>query len=147
MRSENETVCPACGTRNRLPVATAGHPRCAKCHTDLPWLVNVDEAEMNNLLHTSTLPVLVDLWAPWCGPCRTIAPALVDLAGERAGTVRIAKVNVDESPGVSARLGVRGIPTMILFRSGREIGRQVGALPGHRIRDWVDSTIGSSAAE
>jgi thioredoxin 2 len=147
MTTTTEAVCPACGTRNRVPVTTAGHPRCAKCHADLPWLVNVNQSELDDLLRTSSLPVLVDLWAPWCGPCRTIAPILVDLATERAGSLQIAKVNVDESPGLTSRMGVRGIPTMVLYHRGNEIGRQVGALPGHRLREWVDSTTSSSAAD
>ncbi|MCP4226378.1 MAG: redoxin family protein, partial [Actinomycetia bacterium] len=89
----------------------------------------------------SARPVLVDLWAPGCGPCRMVAPALATLSEERAGLLRVVKVNVDEVPEVSARLGVQGIPTMVLFDDGAEVGRQVGALPIDRIRAWVDSTL------
>ncbi len=134
-------VCPSCSTRNRLPVVAKGRLRCAKCRTDLPWLVDVSASEFAPVVSTSTLPVLVDLWAPWCGPCRTIAPALVQLAGERAGSLRIAKVNVDDAPGVSESLHVKGIPTMVLFRDGKEIARQVGAVPLASIRTWLDGAL------
>jgi thioredoxin 2 len=89
------------------------------------------------------MPALVDLWAPWCGPCRAVAPALEALAVDLAGSLRIVKVNVDEAPQVSARLGVQGIPTMLLFRDGAEIARQVGALPGDAIRRWGDTSLGT----
>ena len=136
-----ERTCPSCGARNRLPVASGGKPRCGKCHTDLPWLVDVPESDYDAVVTSSTLPVLVDLWAPWCGPCKTIAPALEQLAVERAGRLRVAKVNVDHAPQVSARLGVRGIPTMILYADGKEVARQVGALPGHLIAAWIDRSL------
>ena len=134
-------VCPSCSTRNRTPVVAKGKLRCAKCRTDLPWLGDVSASEFTPVVSTSTLPVLVDLWAPWCGPCRTIAPALVQLAGERAGSLRIAKVNVDDAPGVSESLRVKGIPTMVLFRDGKEIARQVGAVPLASIRTWLDGAL------
>jgi thioredoxin 2 len=137
----SEISCTACGARNRVPVATKGRPRCAKCHADLPWLADVDGSEFDEVVKASSLPVLVDLWAPWCGPCRAVAPALQQLAADRAGTLRVVKVNVDEAPEVSARLGVQGIPTMVLYRDGTEIARQVGALPGDRIGRWVDSSL------
>ena len=133
--------CPACGVRNRLADDAAGRPRCSRCHADLPWLVEAGGADLERIIGRSALPVLVDLWAPWCGPCRAVAPALERLAADAAGSVRVLKVNVDESPEVSARLGVQGIPTMVLFADGREIARQVGALPGDAIRRWVDGAL------
>ncbi len=134
-------ACPQCGARNRVPVATGGHPRCAKCQHDLPWLVDATAGEFSAVVEQSKLPVLVDLWAPWCGPCRAVAPALEQLAVERAGSLRIVKVNVDEEPTVSAQLGVQGIPTMVLYNGGVEVARQVGALPADRIRQWVDNGL------
>ncbi|MEM9608381.1 MAG: thioredoxin [Actinomycetota bacterium] len=94
--------------------------------------------ELDDIIDRSTVSVLVDLWAPWCGPCRTMAPALEELSNERAGTLRIVKVDVDQAPEVSARLGVQGVPTMIVFDDGAEIGRQVGALPLPQLRAWLD---------
>lgn len=132
------TACPSCGTRNRVPTVAAGKPRCASCHHDLPWLVEVGEPDFDAAV-TGTTPVLVDLWAPWCGPCRTMAPVLEQLSRERAGTLKVVKVNVDEWPGISARYQVQGIPTLLLFLNGRLVDRQVGAAPGEALRRWVDA--------
>lgn len=139
-----EIRCSGCGTRNRVPLATTGRARCGRCQRDLPWLVDVGAAELDAVVDASPVPVLVDLWAEWCGPCKMIAPELAALAGERAGSLRILKVDVDEHPEVSARLGVQGIPTMVLYSGGRIIDRQVGAAPGHAIRTWVDGAVAGS---
>jgi thioredoxin 2 len=134
-------TCPGCSTKNRVPVVTGGRPTCAACKTELPWLVDAAGHELSPALERSSLPVLVDLWAPWCGPCKAIAPALEQLAADLAGTVRVVKVNVDHAPEVSARLGVQGIPTMVLYDGGVEVSRQVGALPGPAIREWVQREL------
>lgn len=138
-------TCPKCDASNRVPVVASGRPRCGKCHEDLPWLVDVSTQEFQAVVDDSTVPVLVDLWAPWCGPCRMIAPALEQLAVERAGILRIAKVNVENEPAMSAQLGVQGIPTMVLYSGGVEVARQVGALPADRIARWVDDALLSHA--
>jgi thioredoxin 2 len=120
-----------------VPSSTAsGHPRCASCHVDLPWIVDAGDANFDEIADTSTL-VLVDLWAPWCGPCRTLAPAVESVAGELAGRLKVVKVNVDTAPGISARYEVRSIPTLLLLRNGDLIDRTVGALPEARLLDWV----------
>lgn len=137
-------TCPNCQTRNRVPVVSTGHARCANCKRALPWLVDATQAEFDDLVAKSAQPVLVDLWAPWCGPCKAIAPALEQLAADRAGVLRIAKVNVDNAPNISAKLGVQGIPTMVLYKDGKEIARQVGALPGHRIAAWADAALANA---
>ncbi len=136
-----EVTCPNCGTRNRTPVIAKGRPRCGKCHTDLPWLVDVTTADFDSMVQQSALPVLVDVWAPWCGPCRAVAPILEQLAADRAGTLRVVKVNADQEPSLSSQLGVKGIPTLVLFNKGTEISRQVGALPAHQLHDWLQSAI------
>jgi thioredoxin 2 len=101
-------------------------------------LVEVSTAEFDKVIASSSLPVVVDIWAPWCGPCRAIAPALEQLAIDRAGAIRVIKVNADDEPALSSRLGVQGIPTLLLFNNGNEVSRQVGALPASRIREWID---------
>jgi thioredoxin 2 len=132
------TACPSCGKRNRVPVAAAGRLRCAACHADLPWLVDAAEADFDRAV-AGTVPVLVDLWAPWCGPCRVMAPILEQLSRERAGRLKVVKVNVDESPSISARYQVQGIPTLLLFRDGGLVDRQVGAAPADALRRWLDT--------
>jgi thioredoxin 2 len=139
-------TCPACSVRNRVPNNAAGKPRCASCHADLPWLIEVSGAEFADVIERSALPVLVDLWAPWCGPCRAVAPLLEQLANDRAGALRVVKVNVDQAPEVSAGLGVQGIPTMVMFSGGLEVSRQVGALPADRLRWWADAAVPKSSA-
>jgi thioredoxin 2 len=106
--------------------------------------VEATTAEFDKLIATSSVPVVVDVWAPWCGPCRAVAPALEQLAVDRAGTIRVVKVNADHEPALSSRLGVQGIPTLILFDKGEEIARQVGALPAAQIRSWVDNSVPQS---
>ena len=133
-------ACPACGKRNRLPTSATGLPRCAACHAWLPWLVDADEGSFVAAVGT-TLPVLVDLWAPWCGPCRTVAPGVERAANELAGRLKVVKVNVDVAPSVSARFGVQGIPTLLVLRDGEPIARQVGALPADRLVAWVRGAI------
>jgi thioredoxin 2 len=135
--------CPACGKKSRVPLAAAGIPRCASCHTNLPWLVEAGEADFADAV-TSRLPVLVDLWAPWCGPCRMVAPGVERAAAELAGQLKVVKVNVDEAPGVSARFAVQGIPTLLVLRDGAPIARQVGALPPDQLLAWVRQASSSA---
>lgn len=134
-------ACPDCGAKNRIPVAARGVVQCAKCHARLPWVVDADDATFDEVVGTSTLPVVVDLWAPWCGPCRTVSPLLAELATEYAGRMKLVKVNVDTSPSTQARFGVQGIPTFLLLRENREIGRLVGAHPLTGLRSWFDQTV------
>lgn len=129
-------VCPSCGKRNRVPAAASGIPRCATCHTDLPWLVDAGPADFDDAIR-SRLPVLVDLWAPWCGPCRIVAPGVERAARELAGHLKVVKVDVERAPAVSARFGVQGIPTLLVLRDGEPVARQVGALPPDRLVEWV----------
>lgn len=146
MTNTTEVVCPGCQARNRVPVTASGKPRCGKCQMDLPWLADAVTTDFDQIVATSTLPILVDLWAPWCGPCRTVAPALEHLAQQRAGTLRVIKVNVDNEPAISAKLGVQGIPTMVLYDDGTEIARKVGAMPAPSINLWIDSSLPATAS-
>src|SRR5688572_13159528 len=130
--------CMECGKKNRLPPSAGGTPVCAACKEPLPWIVEATSRELDAMLDAS-VPVLVDLWAPWCGPCRMVAPILEQVARERAGRLKVVKVNVDELPEVSARYGVQGIPTLLLLDHRREIARHVGALPAAAFDRWLDT--------
>ena len=136
----NVVACSVCRTKNRVPLAAAGTPRCAKCHVDLPWLVEADDGEFTAAARTR-LAVLVDLWAPWCGPCKMVAPGVERAAVELAGRLKVVKVNVDDAPGVSARFAVQGIPTLLVLRDGEPVARQVGALPADRLLAWVRDVV------
>src|ERR1700733_3050835 len=113
------TKCKVCGTKNRIPRSAAGSPRCAKCKSALPWIVDAGDETFNEVVTDSHLPVLVDIWAPWCGPCRAVSPALERLAEEFAGRIKLVKINADSAPGVSARFEARAIPTLLLMSGDR----------------------------
>ena len=137
-------VCPECHAIVRVPSARlADHPRCSRCKSELlPGRpVALDGASFP--LHTgrSSLPVLVDFWAPWCGPCRMMAPVLDQLAQRRATRLQVAKLNTDEQAEIAGRLNIRSIPTLILFREGREIARQSGAVNGAALERWLDTAL------
>ena len=130
-------VCPNCGTKNRVRAAADGAPRCGNCREALPWMVDTSDADFSTVADKSTIPVLVDVWAPWCGPCRMVSPALEQLATELAGKLKLVKVNADEAPEVSRRFGVQAIPTLVLMHHGLVIDKQVGAAPALALRSWL----------
>lgn len=136
--------CPNCRAKNRVPAAASGTPRCAKCKTGLPWVADADDASFSSVVEESAVPVLLDLWAPWCGPCRMVSPALETLARERAGQVKLVKVNVDDSPGLARRFDAMSIPTLLVLDRGRVVARQVGALPEHALRRWLEGALASA---
>jgi thioredoxin 2 len=130
-------TCPACGQKNRVPFSRLGDaPRYGRCQAALPppdAPLPVDGAALATLIAESPWPVLLDVWAPWCGPCRAVAPELEKLARAHQGRLVVAKLDSDESPDTAARLGVRGIPTLVLFRGGREAKRVTGAMSASQI--------------
>lgn len=130
------TACPACTKQNRVPSAATGKPTCGACGAPLPWIVEATDATFDDTV-AATVPVLVDLWAPWCGPCRMVTPILEDLARQRAGKLKVVKVDVDDSPQIAARYQVQGIPTLLLLNDGRLTARQTGALPAHALTQWL----------
>jgi thioredoxin 2 len=137
--------CAACGTRNRVPAASSGVAQCAKCHTALPWVTTADDHSFGEVVDAAAIPVLVDLWATWCGPCRTVSPALERLAREFAGRMKLVKVDVDASPQVARRFAVQGIPMLLVMRGGTVVAEQVGAAPEHVLRSWLDKALSASS--
>ena len=140
--------CPACGAANRVPWAKVEQglaPSCGRCKTPLSVdakPITVTDATFSADVERSPLPVLLDMWAPWCGPCRTIAPMVEELAGEMSGRVRVAKLNVDENPATAARFGVQSIPTLLVLQQGREIDRIVGVQPKSEIARRLERVVG-----
>jgi len=121
-------TCADCGAKNRIAPAERGAPHCGTCGKPLPWVVDSNEATF--AVETRAAPtVVVDLWAPWCGPCRIVSPILEELAREHAGRLKIVKVNVDENPGLSRRFDAMSIPTMLVMRGEKVEDRIVGAMP------------------
>jgi thioredoxin 2 len=121
-------TCPACGARNRLRPHATAIPRCARCKAPLPWLVDAEAGTFDEEVR-APVPVVVDFWAPWCGPCRMVSPALERLAQSRAGDVKVVKLNVDDAPELASRYRAMSIPTLVVMRDGEEVDRVVGALP------------------
>ena len=139
--------CPACGQRNRLALDKLGaETRCGKCQTPLgPPAAPIevpDAAAFDAATARSSLPVVVDFWAPWCGPCHMVAPELEKVAKSAAGRLLVVKVNTDAVPELGDRFGIRSIPTMAVFRGGREAGRTSGARPAADIEAFIQSTLG-----
>ncbi len=141
--STEVVTCRRCGSRNRVPAAAAGRPRCARCKGELAWIAHADDSSFAEVAVGSPVGVVVDLWAPWCGPCAVVSPILEQLAGEFAGRVKLVKVDVDSSPRIASRFAVQGIPTLVALRDGREVSRQVGAAPAARLRRLFDVATGS----
>lgn len=140
--ANNVVTCPACGTRNRVPAVASGTPNCAQCKKPLPWITAADDETFDAVADSSKTTVLVDLWAPWCGPCRKVGPVLEQAAAEHAGRLKLVKVNVDNSPELAQRFEASSIPTMLMMRKGATVARQVGAPSAAALKTWVRNNLG-----
>ena len=142
MTDFSHLVCPKCQAVNRVPTARLDQqPNCGQCHRPLfaGHPVELTAATFARNLERNDIPLLVDFWAPWCGPCKTMAPAFVQAAAMLEPRVRLAKVNTDAEQTLGAKYSIRSIPTLILFRGGRELARQAGAMTTQDIARWARS--------
>ncbi len=137
-------VCPHCNAVNRIPAdKMSAQPNCGKCKKSLfdAHPVELSSSNFEKHITRNDIPVLVDFWAPWCGPCRMMAPAFVQAAGLLEPNMRLAKLNTEEAQELGTRYNIRSIPTLALFKNGREVARQAGAMDVNGIISWVESKI------
>ena len=136
-------TCSACGRKNRIRPSPRGAPHCGACGKPLAWVVDANEASFE--VETRAAPtVLVDLWAPWCGPCRFVSPILADLAREHPGRLKVVKVNVDDDQGLARRYDAMSIPTMLVIRDGQVVDRIVGAMPKAELEARLAPYVGAA---
>jgi len=141
MADLKKVTCFQCGQVNRAPVDRIAGAKCGTCGNKLASTkaIDVDFATLQKAARNDEVPLVVDFWAPWCGPCRQMAPEYAKAAQAVSGDVRLVKLNTEDYPAASQKYGIRGIPTMIGFKKGKEVKRQAGAMPGSQIVSWVKS--------
>lgn len=139
-------TCGACGKLNRVDLSRAASPRCGACSAglDVGQPVPINDRTMEKVVTGTEVPVLVDFYADWCGPCKAMAPQIEQLAQAHRGRALIAKLDTERSPEMAARFGIRGIPTLIVFRNGKEVGREVGAVPRQALESLLERAYGAT---
>ncbi|MBU1274831.1 MAG: thioredoxin TrxC [Proteobacteria bacterium] len=144
MSNDIHMVCPKCAATNRVPGQRLGEgPACGRCKAPLltGQPVEADAVLFGKIMSSEDLPVLVDFWASWCGPCKMMAPAFAQAASQLHPRVRLLKVNTEQEQALAAQLGISSIPTMVLFRGGREVARTSGAMPAAQIVQWAQAQL------
>jgi thioredoxin 2 len=142
----NVVTCGKCDRKNRVSPAGNGRPQCGNCHAPLPWIVDADDDTFEAVVERSAVPVVVDLWASWCAPCRQVSPVLEQLATEYAGRLKLVKIDIDAAPRTTGRFAVRAVPLLLLMQGKQVIANHPGAAPAARLRVWVDDGLAKASS-
>jgi len=138
---DKEVPCDRCGAKNRIAAASTGLPHCGRCHSPLLWVVEANDSTVGEALDVATIPVLVDVWAPWCRHSRHVSRVLEGLAREHAGRLKLVEINVNESRRVARLFDVQAVPTLLLLQEGTLLARRAGPAPSLALRSWLEGAL------